>query len=582
MMVPSANVETLLAIDVGAVNTRAFLFGIADGTYRYLAIGQVPSTVGASFNNDIGIGISNAIENLQEITGRVLIGKEGHLSVPSQPDGSGIDAVVVTLSAGPAIRTVVIGLLADVSLESAQKLAASSYIQVTDSIGLADRRSTEMQIDTIIRANPDLVVVAGGTEGGASRSVMKLLDVVGLACQLLPADSRPQVVYVGNQALIDKVKSKLEPITKTYTAANVRPAISLEDFGQAQQVLTEAIGQFRLRQFKGLQDFSPVAPSLTAYNFGRIIRFLSQAYDSKKGVLGIDIGASSTMIASGKGGVLSTLVLPTLGMGEGMVGVQTQGAIDEIMRWLPVSISDDIVRDYVYNKPLSPGTIPMTPEDLAIEQAVARYILKTAMEAINNRYPAIGYNPATGLTGYFEPILASGAILTQAPTAGQALLMVLDGIQPTGVTTLVLDQNNLVASLGAAGSITPVLPVQVLESGAFLNLGTVISPVSSAKAGTSILRIRLISQDGDENKYEIKQGSLTVLPVPSGRRVRVHFEPIHDTDIGLKRIGAGSSLNIVGGVLGLVIDARGRPLVLPADPSRRRDQLKKWLWTFGG
>ena len=31
-MVPSTKVESLLAIDVGAVNTRAILFGIAGGT----------------------------------------------------------------------------------------------------------------------------------------------------------------------------------------------------------------------------------------------------------------------------------------------------------------------------------------------------------------------------------------------------------------------------------------------------------------------------------------------------------------------------------------------------------------------
>ena len=34
--------------------------------------------------------------------------------------------------------------------------------------------------------------------------------------------------------------------------------------------------------------------------------------------------------------------------------------------------------------------------------------------------------------------------------------------------------------------------------------------------------------------------------------------------------------------MGVVIDARGRPLVLPEDPVRRRELLKKWLFSVGG
>jgi hypothetical protein len=34
--------------------------------------------------------------------------------------------------------------------------------------------------------------------------------------------------------------------------------------------------------------------------------------------------------------------------------------------------------------------------------------------------------------------------------------------------------------------------------------------------------------------------------------------------------------------LGLVIDARGRPLHLPSEPARRHEIIKKWLWTLGG
>src|SRR5512143_3141394 len=115
--------ESILAIDVGATTTRAVLFDVVEGQYRFVASGQAPSTAEAPFK-DIGLGVREAVTNLQNITGAALIStQDNSLIAPSQPDGSGVDAVVATMSAGPAVRTVVVGLLPDVSLKSAQRLA---------------------------------------------------------------------------------------------------------------------------------------------------------------------------------------------------------------------------------------------------------------------------------------------------------------------------------------------------------------------------------------------------------------------------------------------------------------------------
>ena len=47
------NADSLLAIDVGAVSTRAMLFDVVDGRYRFLPGGTAPSTAEAPF---FGIG----------------------------------------------------------------------------------------------------------------------------------------------------------------------------------------------------------------------------------------------------------------------------------------------------------------------------------------------------------------------------------------------------------------------------------------------------------------------------------------------------------------------------------------------
>ena len=53
----------------------------------------------------------------------------------------------------------------------------------------------------------------------------------------------------------------------------------------------------------------------TATAEGRIIRFLSQVYDSSKGILGVDLGASAATVAAAFGGELTMGVYPRLGLG---------------------------------------------------------------------------------------------------------------------------------------------------------------------------------------------------------------------------------------------------------------------------
>jgi hypothetical protein len=127
------------------------------------------------------------------------------------------------------------------------------------------------------------------------------------------------------------------------------------------------------------------------------------------------------------------------------------------------------------------------------------------------------------------------------------------------------------------------LPVQVFESLAFRYLATVVTPSVTARLGAPILHARLVYQNGNETRVEVKQGALEVLPLSPGQAGRLYLQPLHHADIGF---GPGHTredgLPISGTVLGVVIDARGRPLRFPADHNRRRELINKWLWTLGG
>ncbi len=573
--------ESVLAVDIGAMHTRAVLFDVVEGQYRFVAAGKAISTAAAPLR-DVSEGVRDAIGNLEAITGRTLLALDHRLIMPVQ-DGSGVGSFVATISAGPIVRAVVAGLVDDVSLASAQRLARTTYARVVETLRLNDRRKPEEQVDSLLRLQPDLILIAGGTDGGASRSLQALLEVVGLACYLLPSERRPAVLFAGNREMARMAEKYLQELTPMmYVSSNLRPRLEEEDILPAQRALASLYVRLRMSQLGGMDELASWAGEQllpTAYAEGRMIRFLSEGYG--KGILSVDLGASAAVLAAGFGGDLKLGVYPQFGLGEGLSGFLRYTSLEDILRWLPLEIAPEVVQDYLYHKALYPATIPVAVEELAIEQAVARQALVLAFANLSADLPRSAPRPAPGYPPYFEPILVSGSVFSAAPTLGQALLMLLDGLQPVGATTFVLDQHHLLAALGAVAGRVPILPVQVLDSGAFTVLATVISPLVSAKPGTPILRARLTTHSGREMSLEVKQGMFEVLPLPLGETGRLYLQPLHRADVGFGP-GRGGDMPVSGTVFGVVFDARGRPIVLPADGGRRREMIKKWLRTLGG
>jgi hypothetical protein len=575
--------DSLLAVDVGAATTRATLFDVVEGYYRFIASGQAATTAVAPFKN-VGEGVHNAIRSLEAITGRVLLDEKLRLVIPSH-GGNGVDTFAATLSAGPAIKTVVAGLLTDVSCESVQRLARTAYTRVVDAIGLNDRRKPEEQIDSILRLRPDLILVAGGADGGAMRSMRRVLETLGLACSLLPSDHRPALLFAGNQALAEEVTNSFKSLTSSLSlGANLRPTLETEDLLPAQRGLADLYAHIRASQIGGVEELSAWAGGNlmpTAQAQGRIIHFLSQVYDPHKGILGVDIGASAVTVAASFGGDLKLGVYPEFGLGEELSGLLDYTRLEDIIRWLPIDISADAVRDFLYQKSLYPTSVPATVEELALEQALACQLLHLALAAAGKDFPARVQRSSPGLTPYFEPILAGGSVVTHAPTRGQSLMLLLNAIQPVGVTTFILDQNNLLPALGAAANLSAILPIQVLESGVFLPLATSVAPVAAARPGTPILRAQLAYKDSNGIRIDIKQGELEILPLPIGQSARLELQPLHHADVGFGP-GRSGKITVSGTALGVILDGRGRPLHLHPDLAQRRELFKKWLWTVGG
>jgi len=203
MTTSNLEAETVLAIDIGSIHTRGLLFDLVAGQYRFIGASCVPSTEQAPFF-DISEGIYQAVVSLEELTARIML-EDGRLIMPSDPNGRGFDHFVITFSTPRPLKVAILGLLEDVSMESARKLINSMNSQIVEQIGINDNRKISEQIDALVKANPDLILIAGGTDNGASRSIARLVELISLTVQVIARENRPEVLYAGNQALAKQV-----------------------------------------------------------------------------------------------------------------------------------------------------------------------------------------------------------------------------------------------------------------------------------------------------------------------------------------------------------------------------------------
>lgn len=570
------NAESLLAIDIGSVTTRAMFFDVVDGSYHFIASGQALSTAFAPYH-DAGLGIINAIRELEKRSSQIFLNPSAQLIIPCRTDGTGVDHVVTTLSAVRDLNLAVVGLVPEVSLQTAVDMAAGLYTRIREVIGLNDFHSTEIKLDRLIRSEPDVILFTGGTDRGAGRPVLRMLDLVSLVLKVLPRQVRPYVIFAGNPLLSKRVQEALETLTEVHVVTNLRPSMEVTDPGAAYQTLSRITIQAQTRKVQGLSKItrqvgSHIEPAPPAIN--RIIGFLSKVYDSSGGVLGVDLGAGAVTIAAAFNGDSYLEVNKPLGMGAGIVSILEKSQLKGITRWLPEDIPDDVVREYIWQKSRYPASLPLNRETNLIEQACAREALAIAYEKASRRWPL--------RSPHFEPILVGGSILSQSEDRAQTLMMVLDGLQPVGITTIILDPGSLINALGTAARVNPVVPVQVLESGAFINLASVISLITSARPGTAVASIHLEFEDGTESRSEIQAGELTVLPVHPGQQCIVNLVLMHGARIDPSSSRKPKAFRIFGGGFGLVVDARGRPLRLPFGQDARRQLLNRWLASLKG
>ena len=574
-------VESILVADCGSTVTKAAVIDLAEGQYRLLTQVEVTSTVEAPWE-DMSQGIEQAVAQIERVSGRILCDEQGLLITPERAGGQGVDAFVLTTSAMPPLRIVLAGLVQDLSLASARRATRSIYADIVEVIALDDatgRRSDEDRVRIIHQARPDVICIVGGTDGGATTPVADLARVVTLACSLLEKEERPVVIFAGNADMRLKVAQIIGEEAPLKVVDNVRPALDIENLSPLREEI-EAIHREKMSKLPGLMAlnaWNPQAVMTTAQAQACVIEYLSRKYGPPKGVLGVDIGGTTTVVTVRLDGLSQQIIRTDVGMSYSVEQVLNQVPIDDILRWVPFPIEENEARNLLLNKSLYPTTLPATRETLLLEQALAREALRLALAEAGEAWSSDRTWPYHYPFPMIEPIVASGGVLSCAPRPGQAALILLDAIQPIGVTTLVLDSRMFMAAMGAIARLNALAAVQAASLGGLVSLGTVIAPVGQAREGEIVLRLKVEELNLD---IEVPYGSLEVYHLPSPKPLTLQVKPQRNFDVGWGP-GRGRKIQFSGGSVGLIVDARGRPLILPSDRAQRQIKVQEWLWGIG-
>jgi len=598
----------IVATDCGSTTTKAILIEWIDGEFRQTIRGEAPTTVEAPLN-DVTKGVINATQELEELARlkynnpNIKFMENGEFVIPRKGD-IGVDAYVSTSSAGGGLQMMVTGVVASMTGESAERAALGAGAIVMDLISSNDKRMNHEKIERIRQLRPDMILMAGGEDGGTIKHVVEMAELVA------GADPKPRlgsayklpVIFAGNTDAQNDIRNTLGDKVDLIITENLRPKLESENLGPARDKIHDIFMEHVMQQAPGYNKLMswtlgpdreqvPIMPTPAAV--GNIIQAIAK--DENIEVVGVDIGGATTDVFSvfTEEFVFNRTVSANLGMSYSISNVLASAKLENILRWVPFDIDESELRNMIKNKMIRPTTIPALLEELVLEQAIAKEALRLAF--LQHREFAVtlkGTQRQRDISEAFSQstsgnsivnmmtlslLVGSGGVLSHAPRRHQTVMMLIDAFLPEGITRLAVDSIFMMPHLGVLSEISVKAATEVFKKDCLIYMGTCVAPVGKGKEGKLALSAEIKLPDGSVFKEDIPYGEIRLIPCEVGKTAKASLKA-HGGLILDKEKNRELEVELHGGLVGIVLDTRGRqPFVLPVEASQRVPLLKKWM-----
>jgi len=382
-----------LLVDFGSTLTKVVAIDLKEEVI--ISRAQVPSTV----DEDITVGLRNAIRKVR-----------ADVDLSSSEEGE----TLACSSAAGGLRMVAIGFVPDLTCEAANRAALNAGAKV---IGCYSNEITQQEMAEIEEMLPDIILLAGGTDGGNRKVILHNASALANSRSL-----KAHIVVAGNKAAQDEAKAILAGMGKEVSLTkNVMPQIGTLDIDPCREVIRETFIR-NIIQAKGIAKARTIVKDIimpTPVAVLTAAQLLAEGYHEEKGwgeLIVVDVGGATTdvhSIATGaptKGGVVLTglpepYVKRTV---EGDLGVRhnIHTLVEQAQKrgLLAGEDHEDIVAKFTRIEKL-----PENEEEVAFDEALAAAALHIATERHSGRIELV-YGP----TG--EIPVQRGKDLTQVGT----------------------------------------------------------------------------------------------------------------------------------------------------------------------
>jgi hypothetical protein len=158
------------------------------------------------------------------------------------------------------------------------------------------------------------------------------------------------------------------------------------------------------------------------------------------------------------------------------------------------------------------------------------------------------------------------------------MLMMVDAYEPLGFTELSVDSIFMMPHLGVLSTVNEQAATEVFVRDCMIYLGTCVAPIGEGNWGDRLADYTITfpaRRDPAAIKGTLTFGAMHLFPLAVGEEAAVALKPARQIDLGAGR-GEPVERRVRGGVVGLLLDGRGRPLALPAKKEDRIRALKEW------
>lgn len=531
--------------DVGSTTTKAIVISTGDTGVKLEGIEHSDTTVEAPLG-DVCIGVRRAILALEQRLGlKLLKADDSRLHFA---DGV---SFLSTSSAGGGLQVLVIGLTLFDSASSGTRAAYGAGGIILDTFAIDDKRKAISQMLAMRNLHPDMILICGGTDGGAITGVLRLAEILRLANpapKYATSDKIP-AIYAGNTDAAELIKRIISDDFELYILPNVRPTTTTENLQPTQDKIQQLFMDNVMEKAPGYPGLKAAVSSdviPTPLGVMNSLKLLSQ--NEQRNILAVDIGGATTDVFTHIQDTFQRTVSANLGMSYSALNVMREASVSRIMDWLAPGFQENVVRNFIANKTLYPTRIYSDSFSRQIEQALAKAAISMALDQHKDMHfntRKIGYLDLlkAGVRDKYEEmfeyqreeekfyfrisdidvVIGAGGIFASVENPNQAILMLIDSLRPKGITEIWVDPHFITPHLGVLSRYQPETAKLLSGNEMVKRLGYHISPVCDPKLKDNVL---LLTLELEGQSYQLHFNDfIYIMPSPKKRSVKLTLSP---------------------------------------------------------